>query len=271
MTFTGHVDRFAEEHLPRPELMPDLLFTLPELRFPERMNAIEYFVDRHVHHGRGGRRCIVAPGGIDWTYEDLYRASNRIANVLVEDFSVVPGDRILLRAPNTPMLAACWVAILKAGAIAVTTMPLYRSTELAFMIGKAAVSLALCDKRLSDELEAACAQEKNVPILYFKTDEEDGLEARMDAKRDEFKTVETGAEDVAIIGFTSGTTGTPKAAMHYHRDLIATCETYGRHVLQPHPDDLFCGSPPLAFTFGLGGLLLFPLYAGAATLLIEKA
>lgn len=270
MISTGHVDHFAEEHLPPREQMPEILLDLPELSYPEHINAIDRFVDRHVDEGRGGRRCIVAPGGIDWTYADLQRTANRIAHVLIDDYELVPGDRVLLRAPNTPMLIACWVAVLKAGAIAVTTMPLYRATELRYMIDKAAVSLALCDVRLAEELKEACTGRDDVPTLYFETGDPSGLESRMEKKPDHFQTVETAAEDVAIIGFTSGTTGTPKAAMHFHRDLIATCDTYGKHVLQPRPDDLFCGTPPLAFTFGLGGLVLFPLYAGAATLLLEK-
>ncbi len=272
MRFTGHVDRFAEEHLPPPHQLPDVLLDLPELQqYPDALNAVEYFVDRHVHEGRGERRAIVIPGGIDWTYDDLLHASNRIANVLVEDFGIASGDRVLLRAPNSAMLAACWLAVLKMGAIAVTTMPLYRSSELRYMIDKAAVTLALCDAGLAEELDVACAGRDGIRTCLFDTEADDGLEARMDAKPDTFANVLTAAEDIAIIGFTSGTTGTPKAAMHYHRDLLATCDTYGKYVLQPHHDDLFCGSPPLAFTFGLGGLLLFPLYAGAATLLLEKA
>lgn len=251
--------------------MPDILLSLPELQYPERLNAAAYFVDRHVAAGRGGRRAIVSPGGIDWTYEELLRASNRIAHVLVRDLGVVSGARVLLRAPNTPMLAACWLAVLKAGAIAVSTMPLYRAAELRTIVDKARVSLALCDARLGSDLVTACGGRDDVRIVYFQTDDAQGVEQRMDRHPEHFENVDTAAEDVAIIGFTSGTTGSPKAAMHFHRDLLATCDTYGAHVLRPKADDLFCGSPPLAFTFGLGGLLLFPLHAGAATLLVEKA
>ncbi|MEO9170934.1 MAG: AMP-binding protein, partial [Candidatus Baltobacteraceae bacterium] len=268
MPYTGHVDRFAEDHLPAPESMPEFRLALPTLQYPERLNAAEYFVDRHVRAGNGARRCIVAPG-VRWTYEDLYRAANRIAHVLATDFGIVPGARVLLRAANTPMLAACWLAVLKVGAVAVTTMPLYRATELRHIIGKARVGLALCDVRLGSELQAAA--DPAVKIAYFQTDDPGGIEARMATKSPEFTNAATGALDVALIGFTSGTTGTPKAAMHFHRDLLATCDTYGNLVLKPHVDDLFCGSPPLAFTFGLGGLLLFPLHAGAATLLLAKA
>jgi 2-aminobenzoate-CoA ligase len=180
---------------------------------------------------------------------------------------------VLLFAPNSPMLAACWLAVLKAGGVAVTTIPLYRASELRFMMEKAQVKHALCDLRLREELDRACREYRGLRAFFFNGEapSPDSLETCMAKKAEHFETVVTAAEDVAIIAFTSGTTGTPKAAMHYHRDLIATCDTYGAHVLRPRRDDLFCGSPPLAFTFGLGGLLLFPLYAGAATLLLEKA
>lgn len=271
MTFTGHVDTFARDRLPSPDAMPELLFELPELAYPERLNAVTHLLDRHVRGGNGDRRCILAPGQPAWTYAGVQAAANRIAQVLAADYCVVPGNRVLLRAPNTPMLAACWLAVLKAGAIVVTTMPLYRAAELRTIMEKAQVKLALCDRRLDAELQAACNDVAGVTIGYFQTDESDGLEAKMYGKSGAFENIETAADDVAVIAFTSGTTGTPKAAMHFHRDLLATCDTYGAHVLKAQPGDLFCGSPPLAFTFGLGGHLLFPLHAGAATLLLEKA
>ncbi len=269
MAYTGHVDHYAEEHQPPPDLMPEFRFELPGLHYPERLNAAMRLLDRHIHEANGARRCIVAPGAIDWTYADLYHTANRIAYVLRDDFGVAPGARVLLRAPNTPMLAACWFAVLKAGAIAVTTMPLYRETELRVVMAKARVSLALCDERYVDELVRACDVD-GPPIVRFNSNDDAAIDSRMTRKSERFANVETAAEDVALIAFTSGTTGAPKAAMHYHRDLLATCDTYGKHVLKPHSDDLFCGSPPLAFTYGLGGHLLFPLDAGAATLLLEK-
>jgi 2-aminobenzoate-CoA ligase len=224
-------------------------------------------LDRHIVEGNGARRCIVSPQQV-WTYEELFHAANRIANVLTQDLGVVPGNRVLLRAPNTPMLAACWFGVIKAGAIAVTTMPLYHATELHSIIEKAQIHHALCDARLGADLQAAAAEAHEFRTLYFNTGD---LEERMRTKPDRFDNVDTHAEDVAIIGFTSGTTGKPKAAMHFHRDMLATCDSYGKHVLQADPDDLFTGSPPLGFTFGLGGLLLFPLRIGASTLLLEKA
>jgi 2-aminobenzoate-CoA ligase len=272
MRLTGHVDTFAEDHLPPPGQMPELIFDEFVVRYPEQINAAGYFLDRHVDSGGSANRCIILPGGGAWSYATLLAVSNRIARVLVEDLGLKSGNRVLLRALNTPMLAACWFAVLKAGGIVVTTMPLYRAGELRIIMEKAQIAYALCDAHLRDEFDRAC-RGSDVRCVYLGDAEPapDSLELRMASKAGDFRNVETAAEDVAIIAFTSGTTGTPKAAMHYHRDLLAICDTYGARVLQPAGDDLFCGSPPLAFTFGLGGLLLFPLYAGAATVLLEKA
>jgi 2-aminobenzoate-CoA ligase len=269
MPVTAHVDTFAEDRLPPPELMPELRFELPEMQYPDRLNCVDALLDSHLAAGRGDRRCIVSPGGT-WTYAELVSTANRIANVLVDRYGLVPGNRVLLRAPNTPMLAACWFAVLKAGGVVLTTMPLYRSTELRVMIDTAHVKLALCDRRLQDELVTAAEGVDDLTTAFFGGADEE-LETLMQRAPDRFDNVQTAAEDVALIAFTSGTTGKPKAAMHFHRDILATCDSYGAHVLQPDADDLFCGSAPMAFTFGLGGHLLFPLYAGAATLLIEKA
>ena len=222
--------------------------------------------------GRGERTAILAPGGLRWTYAELNARANRIAHVLAEELGVVPGNRVLLRAPNAPLLAACWFAVMKIGAIAVATMPLLRARELTDVITKAEVSHALCDARLLAELEAArpaCPTLRTV--LRFNTDVADGLEAIAARKPTSFDDAPTAAEDTALIAFTSGTTGRPKGTMHFHRDVIAACDCWPRHVLRATPDDVFTGSPPLAFTFGLGGLLLFPMRIGAATLLLEKA
>ncbi|MBV8371998.1 MAG: AMP-binding protein, partial [Candidatus Eremiobacteraeota bacterium] len=263
MSYTGHVDTFAEDRLPSPDAMPQLKFDLPALQYPEKLNAAEWLLDRQVEAGNGDRRCMLAPG-VAWTYAELQRTSNAIAAVLVEEHGLVPGNRVLLRAPNTPLLVACWFAVLKAGGIAVVSMPLYRAVELRFMLEKAQVRLALCDHRLHEELSAAC-DGLDVATAYFGSGRPNDLETRMSRFPGTFHNVGTAAEDVALIAFTSGTTGTPKAAMHYHRDILATCDSYGAHVLQPKADDLFCGSAPLAFTFGLGGHVLFPMAAAAAT------
>lgn len=267
MTVSAHADTFAADRLPPREQWPDLIFTLPELQYPQRLNCAAELLDRHIAQGNGKRRCLIAPG-LEWTYEDLFQRANRLARVLVDDMGVVPGNRVLLRGFNSPMLAAAWFAVLKTGAIAVTTMPLYRATELGVICEKAQIIHAICDARLSGELSEATKNRKGFQTLCYGNGE---LEGRMDAKPATFDNAQTAAEDVAIIGFTSGTTGKPKAAMHFHRDIMATCDSYGRHVLQADKDDLFTGSPPLGFTFGLGGILLFPLHIGAATLLLEKA
>ncbi|MHB8178566.1 MAG: AMP-binding protein [Vulcanimicrobiaceae bacterium] len=270
MLESAHVDTFAADRLPAPHLMPELRFDLPELQYPARLNASVRFLDRHVGEGRGVRRCIVSPQAT-WSYDDLAGQANRIARVLVEDLGVLPGHRVLLRATNCAMLVACWFAVLKAGAIAVTTMPLYRAGELRRIAHKAQIHHMLVEASLEAEVLAACDDLPGVAVLTFGDERPDDLSARMRTKASTFTNVDTAAEDIALITFTSGTTGQPKAAMQTHRDLLATCDTFGRHVLRAGPDDLFCGSPPLGFTFGLGGLLLFPLDLGAATLLLAKA
>ncbi|MEO6913497.1 MAG: AMP-binding protein [Candidatus Baltobacteraceae bacterium] len=273
---SAHRDTFTADHLPSKERWPDLIFTRPEFQYAAKLNCASRLLDRHVSDGNGGRRCILAPDVV-WTYADLQRKANQIAHVLVSDMCVQPGNRVLLRAPNTPMLAACWFAVMKAGAVAVSTMPLYRQGELRYMIEKAHIRHALCDLRLGDELASAVAETANFQTMYFDNDvnassaNPDSLETRMALQPETFINVDTAAEDVALIGFTSGTTGKAKATMHFHRDIMAICDAFPASVLKASPDYLFCGSPPLAFTFGVGGLLLFPLSIGAATLLLEKA
>ncbi|HZZ66115.1 MAG TPA: AMP-binding protein [Candidatus Baltobacteraceae bacterium] len=264
---SAHIDRFAAERLPPMEQWPELLFSLDGLKYGERMNCASLLLDRDNAPDAGSRRCIVG-SGITWTYDELRSHANRIARVLVDDLGVVPGNRVLLRGFNSPMLAASWLGVMKAGAIAVTTMPLYRAIELRTVADRAAVTHALCEARLGDEWRSAMSDRPDVRTLYFG---EGDLEDRMLARTDTFENVDTYATDVAMIAFTSGTTGRPKAAAHFHRDIMAVCDTYGRYVLQANCEDLFTGSPPLAFTFGLGGLLLFPLHIGAASLLLERA
>ncbi len=267
---SAHVDTFAAGLLPPREQRPDMIFSLPELQYPDRMNCAARLLDRHVFAGNADRRCALG-SGVAWSYGEMLRTANRIANVLVDDLGIVPGNRVLLRAPNSPMLATCWFAVLKAGAIAVTSMPLLRAGELRFMIEKAEVRHALCDARLADDLRIASGAVEGFRTVCFGSGEPESLEGHMASKPEAFDNVDTAAEDVAAIAFTSGTTGRPKAAVQTHRDFLASCDSYGAHVLRPSRDDLFCGTPPLAFTYGLGGLLLFPMHAGAATLLLEKA
>jgi 2-aminobenzoate-CoA ligase len=272
MSYTSHVDTFARENLPPRELWPEFIFVLPELAYPERMNCATELLDRAVDRGWGPRTAIIAADGVRWTYAELLARANRIAQVLVDDLELVPGNRVLLRGPNNPMLAACWFAVMKAGGIAVATMPLLRAKELTEIVTKAAITHALCDARLADELTAALpACPTLAHIAYFNAGGSDGVEARMQDKVATFANVVTAADETCLIAFTSGTTGKPKGTMHFHRDVLAACDCWPKSTLRARADDLVGGSPPLAFTFGLGGLLLFPLRIGAATLLLEKA
>jgi len=267
---SAHVDTFARDHLPPPAALPELLFELPTLQFPAQLNCATELLDRHVAEGRGGRLCIQAPG-LRWSYAELQAQANRIAHVLVREMGLVPGNRVLLRAPNNPMLAACWFAVVKAGGIAVGSMPLLRAKELKQIVDKAQISHALCDLRLADEMKLAAADCPTLRQLrFFHDDGPDGLEAAMARQPAQFANVATAADDTVLMAFTSGTTGQPKGTMHFHRDVMAACACWPPHVLRPLPDDIFIGSPPLAFTFGLGGLLLFPMSVGASTVLVEK-
>ena len=274
MTASAHVDQFARRGLPPRELWPEMDEGLASLGYPSRLNAATDLLDRIVDRGDGDRVALRFPGG-QWTYREFLEHANRIAHVLVLDLGLVTGNRVLLRGPNNPMMAACWFAVLKAGGVVVCTMPLLRARELSWVIEKAQVSLALCDARVAGELEQAAA---NVPVLqrivmFNAVDSAAGdrLEPLMAKRPSRFATVDTAADDVAIIAFTSGTTGRAKGTMHFHRDLLAICDTFPAHVLRAGADDIFCGSPPLAFTFGLGGLLLFPMRIGASTVLLEQA
>src|SRR4029453_14723440 len=271
MNYTAHVDTFARDHLPPRDEWPEFIFELPELRYPDRLNAATELLSRAPERGWGERTAIRSPAGVNWSYAELDANASRIAHVLVENLGLVPGNRVLLRAPNNPLYAACFFAVLKAGAIAVGTMPLLRAKELTDIATKAEISHALCDIRLAAELDAARPQCPTLAkVVHFGGAAPDGLEARMAGKPATFANVDTAADDTALIAFTSGTTGKPKGTMHFHRDLIAACDCWPRAILRARAGDVFTGSPPLAFTFGLGGILLFPLRIGASTLLIER-
>jgi 2-aminobenzoate-CoA ligase len=267
---TAHLDTFARDNLPPREEWPALLLDNPDVSYPERLNAVSELLDRWVEGSHGGAPAV---GTIErmWSYRELQVQVNRIANVLVNDLGLVPGGRVLLRAPNSPMLVAAYLAALKAGGVVVATMPLLRTRELVTIADKARIDLALCDWRLLEEIEKARAQTPFLKtVVPVGSQAEGDLVRRMERAGDAFEACPTAAEDVALIGFTSGTTGVPKGTMHFHRDLLAVCDTYGRHVLRASQSDLFTGSPPLAFTFGLGGLTLFPMRVGAAAVMIEK-
>ena len=265
---SGHIDRFAAENLPPPEHLPTLIFTRPELRYPARLNCVAELLDRAVAEGDGDRIAILAPS-LKWTYAELRQKANCVAQLLTEDLGVVAGNRVLLRATNTPMLTACWLGVVKAGAIAVGTMPLLRAHELSVIIEKAEVTLALCDEKLGEEMAAAQGlSPRLLDIIHFGG--VGGLQEGMALKSGHFEAVDCAAEDICFFAFTSGTTGGPKGVMHGHRDVLAACDCFPPACLKATKEDIFCGSPPLAFTYGLGGLLLFPLRARAATLLVEQ-
>jgi 2-aminobenzoate-CoA ligase len=264
---SAHVDTYTRDGLPPRDSWPELSFELPELAYPRQLNAAAVLVDDAL--GRiGDNPCV--RGAEVWTYAQVAERSERIARVLVDEMDLLPGNRVLLRAPNTPEVIVAWLAVLKAGGVVVATMPLLRARELAKIIAKGKVTHALCDTRLQDEL--AAAQNLQPDLRHVMTMGPDGeLDRRAARQPPEFAAVKTAAEDVALIAFTSGTTGEPKGCLHMHRDLLAVCDTFGRHVLDSQPNEIFTGTPPLAFTYGLGGLVLFPLRVGASTVPIEQA
>ncbi|MFF8599722.1 AMP-binding protein [Streptomyces sp. NPDC015232] len=269
LTPSAHQDTFARDHLPPPEQWPRLLFDLPSLAYPDRLNCGRELLDRTVERFGAGREVFRDGEGGVWTYGELRERVDRIAHVLTEDLGVRPGNRVLLRGPTTPWLAACWLAVMKAGAIAVTVLAQQRARELAVMCEMARCSHALCDWRALDELVRAGVP--GLRITPFGGEGPEDLLSLAIGKPDRYEAVRTAADDVALIAFTSGTTGRPKGCMHFHRDVLAIADTFSAHVLRPEPDDVFAGSPPLGFTFGLGGLVVFPLRAGARAVLLEQS
>ncbi|MFF2505803.1 AMP-binding protein [Streptomyces sp. NPDC058067] len=266
---SAHVDTFARDHLPPPGLWPDLVFDLPELCYPDRLNCGAELLDRTAERFGGERPAFRTGDGEVWTYGELRRRVDRIAHLLSGELGVRPGNRVLLRGPTTPWLAACWLAVMKAGAVAVTVLAQQRAHELATVCEIARVTHALCDARTVDDLVKA--EVPGLRVTTFGGEGPDDLLRRGGELPETYEAVETAADDVALIAFTSGTTGRPKGCMHFHRDVLAIADTFARHVLRPTPDDVFAGSPPLGFTFGLGGLVVFPLRAGASALLLEQA
>ena len=291
---TGYVDHFARESLPPQDQWPTFEFTLPELQYPDRLNAAAELIDAGV--ARFGREKVAlrVPGGDTWTYGELQRRANQVAQVLTEDLGLRTGNRVLLRSPNTPWTVACWLGVLKAGGIVVTTMVAWQEREVRAVVEKVRPSVALIDHRALDGVEHLF---DGIPIAVIGGDGAPGrpgapgvkgapgepeapgepgrahraLVAACDRKSGEFTAVATAADDVALLGATSGTTGVPKVTMHFHRDILANADTFGSHILGLTPDDVSAGTAPLAFTFGLGGLVVFPLRSGGSAVLVEKA
>ena len=280
---SSHTDSFARDRLPPMAQWPEFLFDTPEVQYPEQINCAVELVDRHVREGRGDRIALhgvsdfdVGGGDFSWTYAQLQDKTDRIVQVLTQDMGLVPGNRILLRGGNSPMMAACLLGALKAGMVAVPTMPLLRAGELAQIIDKAQVSAALCDSLLHEELQHCLTPGHSAhqtclkQVVHFRSEANEGLEQRMFRAQSVSAPHPTSRDDVCLIAFTSGTTGKPKGTMHFHRDVLAMCDLFPRHILRMTAEDVVCGTPPIAFTFGLGGLLAFPLRFGASTVLLEK-
>jgi 2-aminobenzoate-CoA ligase len=268
---TAHADTFTRDNLPPADQWPEL----PQSGFdyPDHLNCAVELTDRMVEKGFGDRTALIG-NGRRRTYKELADWTNRLARALVENYGVKPGNRILIRAPNNPAMVACWLAATKAGAVVVNTMPMLRAGELTKIVDKAEISLALCDTRIKDEI-VACAKDSRFLKQVVGFDGTANHDAELDRaaldKPVTFEAVKTGRDDVCLLGFTSGTTGVPKATMHFHRDVLIIADGYAREVLGVTPEDVFVGSPPLAFTFGLGGLAVFPLRFGAAATLLESA
>jgi 2-aminobenzoate-CoA ligase len=270
---SAHVDSFTRDSLPPASQWPVFEFTLPELQYPDRLNAGAALIDRAVERFGADRTAVLAPDGTRWSYGELQTRANQVAQVLAEDLGLLPGNRVLLRSPNNPWTVAAWLGVLKAGGVVVTTMHALRAPELEPIIAKTKPSAALVDHRFADDVDLALRSlgAGAVPVVRYGGEGADDLTERAASKSGTFKAVPTAADDVALLGPTSGSTGVPKITMHFHRDILANADTFARHILKPTPDDVFACSAPLAFTFGLGSLVVFPLYFGAASLLVEKA
>ena len=269
---TAHIDTFIRDNMPPKELWPEMDYSvLPELAaYPARLNAATELLDRTVEKFGPDRPAVIF-GDQTWSYGDLLATANRIANVLVEDYGMIPGERVILRASNHPMLIAAWYAVLKAGGIAISTMPVLRERELVYMIDKAKVQLAISEASLAKDIDGAQQKTGTLrDILYFGDDRVDGLEQRMTTKSAEFTDIDTAADDPAIIGFTSGSTGTPKGTLHFHRDILAVADTFIKQVVKIEPDDIVCGSPQIAFLYGLCAYMPDTMRFGASVVVVER-
>jgi len=263
-------DSFARDNLPPRDQWPEIDLSHPAYHYPDRLNCVTRFIDRWIEEGKGERIAFLTPDS-SLTYAEVATRVNQLAHVLVDDFGLVPGNRVMLRAANTPMMVIAYMAVIRAGGIAVGTMPLLRAKELIAIAEKAEISLALCDESLAEELTDARAKAPVLKTIGWFDGSGSMLEQLMASKPATFEPYDSASDDVCLIAFTSGTTGTPKGTVHFHRDLLAICDGFSTHVLKPDENDIFCGSPPLAFTFGLGGLALFPMHVGAASLLLQAA
>lgn len=268
---SGHTDTFARDHLPPAEGWPTLEFTTPELQYPERLNAAVELLDATIAEHGADRPALRTPDGTVWTYGELLRRVNQVAAVLADDLGLVPGNRVLLRSPNNPWTVAVWLGVLKAGGVVVTTMAALRARELGPIVEKTRPSVALVDHRFVEDVETVRdTVAPDLVVVPFGGESEDDLTRRVLSKPDTFAAADTAADDVALFGPTSGSTGVPKITTHFHRDILSIDNTFGRHTLRLTEDDVAC-TAPFAFTFGLGMLVVFTLRAGACALVTEQA
>ncbi|MDB5511614.1 MAG: 2-aminobenzoate-CoA ligase [Enterovirga sp.] len=270
MTPSAHLDTFARDNLPPREQWPEILSDHPAYRYPERLNCVVPLLDRWIEEGRGDEPCLFSPEEA-LTYRQLFERVNRICNVLTKDLGMAPGARLFLRSANNPWMVATYLAGLKAGMVVVATMPLLRAKEIAYPITKAKIAVALCDAKLADEMEKARPLTPGLErVVYWGAGGPDSLEALVEQASPDFAAVDTAADDVCLIAFTSGTTGEPKGCMHFHRDMLAVCDGFSGMILKPASTDRFVGSAPFGFTFGLG-IVLFPMRVGASYVVLERA
>ena len=270
MVRSAHLDTFARDNLPPRDQWPEPATAHEAYTYPDRLNCVVPLLDRWVAEGEGERPCLFSPDG-DLTYRELFELVNRICNVLTGELGLVPGSRLLLRSANNTWMVAAYLAGLKAGLVVVATMPLLRAREIAFPIAKARIGTAFCDAKLADEMEKAKALAPELArVVYWGTGAPDSLERMVERASPVFEPVDTAADDVCLLAFTSGTTGEPKGCMHFHRDILAICDGFARTILRPDPSDRFIGSAPFAFTFGLG-VVVFPLRIGGSFVVVEKA
>jgi 2-aminobenzoate-CoA ligase len=270
LTPSAHQDNFTRDNLPPEDQWPTLEFTIPDVQYPDRLNAATALIDQPSERFGANRTALLTPAGETWTYGQLRERANQIARVLTEDYGLVPGNRVMLRGPNNPWHVAAWLAVLKAGGVVVDTMPLLRSTEVSALITRTKPSVIIADHRFLESVEEV-AEENRPPVISYGSTSAADLVAQAAQKTTDFANVETAADDVALLGPTSGTTGAPKLTMHFHRDILANADTFARHIVKPTADDVWACSAPLAFTFGLGCSVVFPLYFGGAALLFEKS
>ncbi|MBV9077192.1 MAG: AMP-binding protein [Methylobacteriaceae bacterium] len=270
MTPSAHLDTFPRDRLPPRELWPEIVLDRPEFQYPERLNCVVPLLDRWVEEGRGDAPCLFSPAET-LTYRELLERVNRLCNLFLGEWGMVPGNRLFLRSGNNAWMVAAYLAGMKAGLVVVATMPLLRAREIAYPINKAEIAVALCDAKLADEMEKARELTPGLRrVVYWGGEGPDSLERLVSRQSPDFTAVDTAADDVCLIAFTSGTTGEPKGCMHFHRDMLAVCDGFSAHVLKPTQDDRFVGSPPVAFTFGLGAVI-FPMRVGGSFVVLERA